>query len=899
MRLAAVCAAWFVLPALGQQAPADDDSDIGEVIVTATRQVSTVNKVPLSITAVTRDTMEKQGIKDVQDLVRAVPSVTFRRDSNEGNPDISIRGVKSVQGAPTTGIYIDDVPIQKRGSPGGVTGNGSVFPTLYDLDRVEVLRGPQGTLYGSSAEGGAVRFITPTPSLVDTEVTTRAEVSSVDHGDMSYEGAIAAGGPIIEDKLGIRASAIYRRQGGYMDHVSLYTGEQFANNTNWRETTAGRLSMLWVATDNLRITPSLYYSKEYLHDSELFFGNIQQFTINSGVFTNRGATPGGSMTGGVLYDFPDKPFTGATFGPYQYLGPGKTIMGIYPDTTGTPEYAGTPRDTELFVPALTLDYDFGAATLKSITAVVDDEVTGYTPGVSSMFGLFPSVMPFSTNAQFVIPGSVATTCGNTSSITDDGVCRVPVTGGAGTNFIIAGFPQRIARSEYDNFRRTFSQELRLQSAADAERLSWIVGLFYSDAKYTQNLRNVGNDQDASMFLRGVGFEWFLGATASDENGVLLPVGVSGLNTYRHQITTEKELAIFGETSYSFTERWKGTIGVRVADTELEYFQSAAGGNGIGNPTGFVATPQPPTRITDPNAGHPFANQPGDPVYSISGEQKETPVTPKIGLSFQANDANLFYGTVSTGYRAGGVNIPASIGNCGPALAALGWTTTPLEYESDKLTSFELGAKNRFGSWQVNSSVFYIDWKNPQINQRLSQCAFNYLDNAGSAVSQGFDIQVSTRLGSFSFSGSAAYTDATFTETVLSQVGPGVTPQTIVRDGDTMGVPEWEFAASTQYDMPLGGHNAYIRADYQYSGDYLRTTGPGTISYDPIGYEGESFQNLALRFGVHFDDLELALFANNVTNDDSLLSVARPSGSFITYMSQPRPREIGLSMSYRF
>ncbi len=723
--------------AYAQQAPSDDIDPLTEVIVTATRQVSTVNKVPMSITAITRDAMEKQGINDVQDLVRIVPGVTFNRDSNDSRPDISIRGVKSVQGPATTGIYLDDVPIQKRGVPGGISGNGSPFPQLYDLARVEVLRGPQGTLYGGSAEGGAVRFITPTPSLTEYDVTTRAEVSSVDHGDMSYEGAIAAGGPIIDDKLGIRGSVIYRRQGGYIDHVSLYTGEQFGNNTNWRETTAGRLAMLWAPTENLRITTSLYYSKEYLADHELYFDNVPQFSANCGIFTNRGTTPGGA-TGGVQYDFADKAFTGCgTYGPYNYFGAGKTFMGLYPTLTGTPLMAPSPRETRLFVPSLTVDYDFGAVTLKSISAYVGDTVTGSSPGVAQMLGTFPAIMPNTTNAQFVIPGSVATTCGNTSSITDDGVCRVPVSGGVGTNFIIPGYPQRLASSQFDNQRDAYSQEFRLQSANDEAKLSWIVGAFYSTADYVTAYDTIGDDEDVANYLRGVGMEWFLGAPAADpDTGRLVQVGESGLVLYRRQYTTEKEIAAFGEANYNFTSKLKGTIGVRLSQVEIDYHQYAAGPNGVGNPDGFVATPRPPERITDPTAGHPFANQPGDPGFLTSGNQKEEPVTPKIGLSYQANNTNLFYGTIATGYRSGGVNIPTSQGQCGPTLQALGWTNTPAEYESDELTSFELGAKNRIGNWQINSSVFYIDWKNPQINQRLSQCAFNYVANGGSAVSQG-------------------------------------------------------------------------------------------------------------------------------------------------------------------
>ncbi|MEJ0040691.1 MAG: TonB-dependent receptor [Gammaproteobacteria bacterium] len=900
MILGVAVGAILSVPARAQEspprsAPAQETGDLEEVFVTATRQSLSVNKVPISMTAVTSENLEKQGVKDVQDLTRMVPGMTFRRDANDGNPDISIRGVKSFsQGTPTTGVYLDDVPIQKRGSSGGITGNGSPFPQLYDMERIEVLRGPQGTLYGSSAEGGAVRFISRTPSLTQYDVTARGETSKVEDGGTSYEGDIAVGAPIIENKLGVRASASYHRQGGYIDHVSLYTGETFAPNANWREAKSFRLAMLWQPTDQLKITPSAYYSGDYQHDGELAFGNVPQFTINSGVFTNKGVTPGG-----VQYDFPDKLFTGGTFGPYNYLGPGKTPMGNYSDYNSTPEFAGSPRNSTLFVPSVTVDYDFGPVTLKSITARIDDTVQGYTPGVTQMFGTFPAVMPNSTNAQLVIPGSVAATCASASSRTDDGICRVPVTGGTGSNFLVPGFPDRFAQSVYFNARRAFSQEFRIQSAPDSGRLSWIAGLYYNESRYRQNLENYGNDQDVSMFLRGVGFEWFLGAPASSTTGQLLPVGAPGLSTWRHQITVEKEKAIFGEMSYEFTPKLKGTVGVRAFESSLDYRQLSAGGNLVGNPPGFVATPQPPAAITDPTQGHPFANQPGDPVNTTAGAQKEHPVTPKVGLSYQLDDSNLFYGTVASGYRAGGINIPASQGNCGPVLQALGWTTTPEEYKSDKLVNYELGAKNRFGNWQVNSSVFFIQWKDPQINQRLSQCLFNYLSNGGAAISRGFDVQLNGRVGAVTLNASASYTDAHYTETVLTQVSAGGAAQVVVRDGDALGVPKWQARASAQYDFNVAGVQSYIRADYSYDGDYYRTTGPGTISYDPVGYQGEAFRNVGLRIGMNFPRVEASLFADNLTNEDTVLSIARPSGSFITYLSNQRPREVGVTVSTRF
>src|SRR5690606_19293156 len=96
---------------------------------------------------------------------------------------------------------------------------GSVFPAIFDLERVEVLRGPQGTLFGAGSEGGTVRFIQPKPSLTDYSGYARVEGSLTPHADGSFEGGLAFGGPIVEDKLGFRVSAFYRRDGGWVDKV--------------------------------------------------------------------------------------------------------------------------------------------------------------------------------------------------------------------------------------------------------------------------------------------------------------------------------------------------------------------------------------------------------------------------------------------------------------------------------------------------------------------------------------------------------------------------------------------------------------------------------------------------------------------------------------------------------
>src|SRR6202008_3057938 len=98
-------------------------------------------------------------------------------------------------------VSLDDIPMMKRNLNGLETGSGSPTPLLYDLDRIEVLRGPQGTLYGGSSEGGTLRFIMPTPSLTTYSGTARVGVSTMQGGGIGNEEGLALGGPIIQDKL--------------------------------------------------------------------------------------------------------------------------------------------------------------------------------------------------------------------------------------------------------------------------------------------------------------------------------------------------------------------------------------------------------------------------------------------------------------------------------------------------------------------------------------------------------------------------------------------------------------------------------------------------------------------------------------------------------------------------
>src|ERR1700728_4129580 len=257
---AALCA---VKVSGAETTPTEDSSGpLQEITVTATRHEESLSKVPISVTALTQDAMDLRGIKDFQDIVHFTPGVNI---DNSGTNNISIRGIASTGGAGTTGIYIDDTPIQIRGT---AFNHDDARPKPFDIDRVEVLRGPQGTPFGAGSERATVRYITTQPSLTQNSFYSREEVSYTEGGSINYEGGIAAGGPLIENTLGARLTVWYRRDGGYIDLIDPVSLQTVQKNANFDETVLYRLAFIYAPSEEWTITPSIYYQDRYRNNVE-------------------------------------------------------------------------------------------------------------------------------------------------------------------------------------------------------------------------------------------------------------------------------------------------------------------------------------------------------------------------------------------------------------------------------------------------------------------------------------------------------------------------------------------------------------------------------------------------------------------------------------------------------
>ena len=240
-----------------------------EVVVTASQRDERLSRVPISIAVWTLQALQASGARDIAAIANLTPGVEFDAYSDYSagiGTNIAIRGVNSKDGS-TTAIYVDDTPI----AADRASSFGRAYAALFDLERIEVLRGPQGALFGEGAEGGAVRFITAQPSLTTYTGFAHSEVAETARGAPSYEAGAAAGGPLSPGVVGFRVGAWLRRDGGFVDRVDPYIDTTVDKNANWVRSEAANVAVTVAPTESIEITPSVRYQATNVHDTSAFF----------------------------------------------------------------------------------------------------------------------------------------------------------------------------------------------------------------------------------------------------------------------------------------------------------------------------------------------------------------------------------------------------------------------------------------------------------------------------------------------------------------------------------------------------------------------------------------------------------------------------------------------------
>src|SRR6476469_2554574 len=233
---------------------ADSVENPDAIIVTATKRASTVQDVPFSINAQTEADIRRANATTIEEISRNVAGLTVQ-NLGPGQSQVSVRGVSAgqiVRDQPgvkeQVGVYLDESVVSL-----------SLFTPdfdLFDLNRVETLRGPQGTLFGSGSVGGTIRYITNQPKLGVTEGTIEANVNTVDEGDIGYHLKGAVNLPL-GDTAALRVVGYGTHYAGFIDAV----GPAGGKNINDGSRVGGRVSLLWEPTANIRITPRVVYQK--------------------------------------------------------------------------------------------------------------------------------------------------------------------------------------------------------------------------------------------------------------------------------------------------------------------------------------------------------------------------------------------------------------------------------------------------------------------------------------------------------------------------------------------------------------------------------------------------------------------------------------------------------------
>lgn len=252
--VSALCAG--ASPAIAQDQSGENDADVRileEVIVTATKRGAlNLQDVPMSITAFTEAEIEMQGFKRLDDYAGQIPGLAYGR-REPGGTNVIMRGCAisglSFSSSPTTAVYLDEQPITVEGR--------NPDPRLVDIDRVEALSGPQGTVFGEASQCGTLRIITNKPDVTAFESWVDLTAESVDDGDIGYDVNAMLNAPLIEDKLALRLVGFAAEDAGYIDNVlGTSPGGTFNNsgiveeNVNSTDVTGARLGLRWTPTED-------------------------------------------------------------------------------------------------------------------------------------------------------------------------------------------------------------------------------------------------------------------------------------------------------------------------------------------------------------------------------------------------------------------------------------------------------------------------------------------------------------------------------------------------------------------------------------------------------------------------------------------------------------------------
>jgi outer membrane receptor protein involved in Fe transport len=652
-------------------------SGLAEVLITAEKRTEDIKDVPISITAISGDQLQAAHIVTYDDVSRAVPGVNFNSLSGtEGTTNIEIRGVSSTSGSATTGLYIDDVSITTK----NFFYDGAASPRLFDLDRLEVLRGPQGTLYGDSSEGGTIRFITPKPNLTQWSGQFISDYSQTEHGGNNYfEGAVF-NAPIISDVFAIRGSIGYTSDSGFIDHYS-----------NPGQSSAATLT---------QVTPYFQLEKRGVNDDAVFMtrlnGKIQvsdALTISPSFFYQR-------------YKYGD---SDAFYPPGQLSSAnpqGPPIPSLWIQDKEVPE----PGLDALLLPSVTINDELGFAEFTSVTGLFLRQYSRQIDGTYYNSGAFASLI----DVPCPTPGPGVITYPNGSPNCDS-------SHEAQVNSVIANLPSAVHLS---NHYGQFSQELRLASPSNpGGRLKWVGGLYFENSWiHDVDFQQIPGISTAAAKIFGVPLEQTyvntLYGPPRPGSTLLFP---NDIDEADNRFYNETQYAVFGQVDYDLLASLHGSLGARYSVTHENYLSTEIGFYQIPNISPFYQ-----------NGKFSAVTPKGSLTYDLTADSN---VYGSVAKGFRNGGPT---GPIPYGGLGGGVcgsNLANYGLNSGPSKFDSDslWT-----YELGSKNRFD---GNRLS---IDGAVYATNWKNIQQSLYLPTCGYYFTANVGDAKIYGGELEINYR-----------------------------------------------------------------------------------------------------------------------------------------------------------
>lgn len=705
-----------VSSAQSADATAGDNTEAGsleEIIVTARKKNESVLNVPINITALNDEQLTQLKAKDFVDFASSIPGLQFQ-DLGPGDKEYIIRGVNA-KGASTTGAYYDEAVITASNQEDG--GGHNIDIKLIDMQYIEVLNGPQGTLYGANSMAGTIKFVPKKPDAEAFDYFIDTDFSTTANGGENY-GLNGMVNIPISNKVSLRAVGWVFENSGYIDQPRIASGA--LKNINDESTTGGRVMLRIQPNDSFTIDLS------YLRQETEVGGSAR--------YTPKGVTPystdsvfaGFSSIGdtaAILAAFKDGTALGGFAIPQAAEIPAYTVID---DLTNT-DITQNLWDDEFFIASLKVNYQFDVGSLLVTT------------------NLFKRDLFFSFDSTPILL-----------------FFTVPVPG-------ITMQPQD---------REIWSSEIRFSSELQGA-FNFLAGVYIGREKSS------GNTEVLTILPNG------------RPDGAFQPGGFSTLNTdatagsgntfFGQMVDSDLDQeAVFGEIYYNFLDRWELTAGVR-------YFQSD------------LRTSVTPTHAFDPTPGPPASNTASDNALTF-----------KTSLSYDINDNQMIYGTISSGFRSGGLNranLPFAPG-------------IPESYSSDKLVNYELGYKANLLSnrMRLSGALYTIKWSDMALGQFSNATPF--INNVGDSEILGMEFNVNVLLlQNWELSVGGSIIDAKLTEDLrfpACEPPPATCLRTdsdadVGKNGDSIpNIPDFQGYVALSYLKTLGnGDNLLARVDVNY------------------------------------------------------------------------------------